>query len=177
MRRYHPVMVALHWIVALMILVAVFIGGPSLADIENSDPSKVTALGGHMIWGIVVGVLMLIRLIVRMRSQLPPAADAGNAALNSGAKVAHWGLYLLVFAMVGSGLGIAFSANLFEIAFGGTGLKLPADFSGISARTAHGVIAWLITLLVAMHVIGWGYHQFIRKDGLISRMWFGRRTD
>lgn len=177
MKRYHPALVALHWIVAVMILMALFLGGPGLANIDNADPGKVTALGGHMIWGIVVGALMLIRLLVRVKSQHPPAADAGNAALNSGAKVSHWAMYVLVFAMVGSGLGIAFSANLFEIAFGGTGLSLPADFSGISARVAHGVIASLITALIALHLLGWAYHQFIRKDGLISRMWFGRRKD
>ena len=176
MTRYHPLLVAMHWLVAIMIIIAVFIGGPGLTAIENSDPEKITPLGGHMVWGLVIGALMLIRLVTRVRSQKPPAADAGNAMLNTGAKLSHILLYVLVFAMVGSGIGIALSADLFNIVFGGSGAPLPVDFSGISARTAHGVIASLITLFVALHVIAFGYHQFIRKDGLFRRMWFGKRS-
>ncbi|MDG2340301.1 MAG: cytochrome b/b6 domain-containing protein [Paracoccaceae bacterium] len=176
MTRYHPLLVAMHWLVAIMIIIAVFIGGPSLTAIDNSDPGKIMPLGGHIVWGLVIGTLMLIRLVTRLRSQKPPAADAGNEMLNKGAKLSHIALYVLVFAMVGSGIGIALSANLFDIVFGSSGATLPVDFSGISARTAHGVIASLITLFVALHVLGWGYHQFIRKDGLFSRMWFGKRS-
>ena len=175
MRRYHPVIVAIHWIAALMIMMALFLGGPGLEAIDNSDPDKIVPLTGHMIWGMVIGVLMLVRLFVKSKSQNPPAADAGSDLLNRGAKLAHWGLYILVFAMVGSGLATAFSADLFGIVFGGNGEPLPADFKEYSARVAHGVIASLITLLLIAHVIGFAYHQFIRKDGLISRMWFGKR--
>ncbi|WP_371168821.1 cytochrome b [Aliiroseovarius sp. 2305UL8-7] len=176
MKRYHPLLVSIHWIVAFMVLVALLIGGPSLADMENSDPDKMFGLKGHMIWGIVIGTLMVVRLVTRLTKETPPHADAGNAALNSGAKAAHWGLYLLVFAMVGSGLGIAMSAGLFPIAFGGSGTPLPANFDAFTARTAHGLIANLLLLLIALHLAGWAYHQFIRKDHLISRMWFGKRA-
>ncbi len=41
---------------------------------------------------------------------------------------------------------------------------------------AHGVIATLLGLLIAAHVAAGLYHQFIRKDGLFGRMWFGDRN-
>lgn len=175
MTRYHPIIVAIHWIVAIMILMALFIGGPALVAIDNSDPEKLMPLTGHMIWGMVIGALMLVRLLVKSKAQNPPAADAGNAMLNLGAKAAHWGLYILVFGMVGSGLATAFSADLFAITFGGSGDPLPEDLTKFTARLVHGFIATLITLLVVAHVIGWAYHQFVRRDDLIKRMWFGRR--
>ena len=175
MTRYHPLLVALHWLLAIMILVALFVGGPGLVAIDNSDPGKLVPLAGHMVWGMVIGVLMIVRLIVRTKSTKPAPADAGNAMLNFGAKAAHWALYILVFAMVGSGLIAAFSADLFAIAFGGSGDPLPADLSAFTARVVHGYVASLIMLVVAAHVLGWAFHQFIRKDGLLKRMWFGKR--
>ncbi|MFT4715813.1 MAG: cytochrome b561 [Paracoccaceae bacterium] len=176
MKRYHPVLVGLHWLVALMILVALLIGGPSLADLKNDDPGKAFALTGHMIWGLSIGAFMIIRLAVRLLSKNPPRADAGNVMLNSGARFAHLGLYILVFAMVGSGIGIAISADLFAILFSGSGAPLPADFNVFTARAAHGLIATVILVLIGLHIAGWAYHQFFRRDGLISRMWFGKRT-
>jgi len=109
-------------------------------------------------------------------SKNPPSADARNEILNSGAKLAHLGLYALVFAMVGSGIGIAISTGLFGIVFSGSGAPLPEDFSVFSARVAHGLIATLLLVLIGLHFAGWAYHQFVLRDGLISRMWFGKRT-
>lgn len=176
MKRYHPLLVALHWIVAIMIFMALVVGGPMMADMEPDDPQKLGGLGGHMIWGMTVGVLMIVRLITRKRSSKPPNADAGNALLNRGAQAAHWGLYILVFGMVASGLGTALSAGLFEIAYGGKGLPFPADIDQYAARIVHGLIATLMLLLILAHIAGWAYHQFFLRDKLISRMWFGKRN-
>ncbi len=177
MKRYHPLLVGLHWLIAVMILIALLVGGPGLADIKNDDPDKMFALTGHMIWGLSVGAFMIIRLATRFLSQRPPEADTGNPMLNSGAKFAHWGMYLLVFAMVGSGIGTALSADLFAIVFSGSGAPLPADFNVFSARVAHGGVATLLLVLIGLHFAGWAYHQFFLRDGLISRMWFGKRKE
>ena len=146
-----------------------------MADMKFDDPAKLTGLTGHMIWGVVIGVLLILRLITRLRSQKPPKADTGNGLLNMAGEAAHWGLYLLAAAMVASGIGIAQSAGLFDIVFGGSGAPLPEDFSIYPPRIAHEVIGSLLTALIALHVLGWAYHQFILKDGLFSRMWFGNR--
>jgi len=175
MRRYHPALVALHWLLAVMIIGGLIIGGQVLSETPNSEPSKLTALAVHMGSGILILVLMVVRLIVRMMTAKPPHADIGNALLNKGAVAAHWGFYVLVFAMCLSGLAIANIAGLPDIVFGGSGEPLPADFDDILARSAHGVIATLLGLLILGHVTAGLYHQFARKDGLLGRMWFGDR--
>lgn len=177
MKRYHPLLVALHWIIAIMILMALLLGGPALAEMPSTHPDKLFSITGHMIWGMVIGVLLIIRFIVRVKSKKPPKADSGNKLLNMGAQAAHWGLYILVIAMVGSGLGTAISADLFGITFGANGAPLPEDLMQYDARVAHGIIANIILALIAMHVIGWAFHQFILRDNLISRMWFGKRNN
>ncbi len=175
MKRYHPVLVGLHWLVAAMILIALFIGGPGLTALQNDDPAKLFGLTGHMIWGLVIGAFMVVRLIMRLVAKAPPAADAGHQALNLGARAAHIGLYVLVLVMVASGIGLAVSADLFQIAFGQSGAPLPADFAVFPARFVHGAVATLLMILIAAHIAGWAYHQFYLRDGLIRRMWFGKR--
>ncbi|MCP3970299.1 MAG: cytochrome b [Rhodobacteraceae bacterium] len=175
MASYHPLLVVLHWLLAVLIVGGLIMAGNVLAETPNSDPSKLIALKMHMTMGIVILVLMLIRLALRLVTAKPPKADTGNAALNTGSVLAHWGLYLLVIVMCASGLALANMAGLPAIVFGGSGEALPTDFSAFGPRAAHGILAKLLGLLILAHVAGFLYHQFLRKDGLFGRMWFGNR--
>ena len=175
MKRYHPLLVILHWLLALMIIGGLIMGTFVLAATPNSDPFKMTSLTMHMSMGIAILVLMIIRLIVRFTTRKPPHADIGNALLNKGAIAAHWAFYILVIAMCVSGLAIANIAGLPAIVFGGSGDPLPANFDDIPPRAAHGAIATLLMLLILAHAAAGLYHHFVRKDGLLGRMWFGNR--
>lgn len=175
MRRYHPALVVLHWLLAVMIIVALIMGGNVLAALPNDDPEKLVSLQMHMGAGIVILGLMVIRIILRLTTQKPPKADIGNGALNTVGGLMHWVLYAVVIAMCVSGLALANMAGLPEIVFGGSGDPLPADFSEFAPRMAHGALAMVLKLLILGHIAAALYHQFVRKDGLLSRMWFGNR--
>ncbi|PHQ97361.1 MAG: cytochrome B [Marinosulfonomonas sp.] len=175
MSRYHPALVALHWILALLIIGGLIMGGNVLANTPNTDPFKLTALTAHMSVGITILALMLIRLVVRLSTRKPPHADIGNALANRTGVWTHWAFYLLVIAMCASGLATASIAGLPAIVFGGSGDPLPANFDDIASRAAHGVLATLLSILIALHVAAGLYHQYIRKDRLFARMWFGNR--
>ena len=175
MTRYHPFLVVLHWLLAIMIVIGLIMGGNVLSETPNSDPEKVFYLRMHMSMGIIILVLMIIRLVVRTKSQKPPHADIGNTLLNKLGVYAHYILYVLVFLMCASGIGISMMAGLPDIVFGGSGAPLPQSFEEFAPRAAHGVLATVLTIVVVSHVLAALYHQFIRKDGLFSRMWFGQR--
>lgn len=175
MKRYHPILVTLHWVLAAMVVGGLVMGGQVLAKTPNSDPFKMLSLKMHMSVGILILVLMVLRLVVRFMTKKPPHADIGNALLNKGASAAHYVLYALVIAMSASGLAIAFAADLPAIVFGGSGEALPADFNDIAPRAAHGVLSLLLKLVIAGHVLAALYHQFVRKDSLFSRVWYGAR--
>ena len=100
----------------------------------------------------------------------------GNDMLNKGAKLAHYGLYLLVFSMAASGWAMAIMAGLPGIFFGSSGAPIPEDMTVYAPRVAHGIFAKILMLLIASHFVAAMYHQFVRKDGLMSRMWFGKRS-
>lgn len=173
--RYHPVLVILHWVLAFLIVFALGMGMFSLREIPNSSPDKVFALRGHMIAGMLILSLMLVRFVVRFRTPRPEPATTGNAFLDRVAALTHYGLYLLAFLMAASGIATAAQAGLPAIVFGGSGAPLPESFAIYSPRVAHGVIAKLLLALALLHVLAVLYHQFVRRDGLLSRMWFGPR--
>jgi cytochrome b561 len=176
MTRYHPVLVALHWLMALMILVALAAGRLVLANMPPDSPDKVTGLGGHMIFGMAIGVLLVLRLVTRSRSSHPPHAETGNAALDRIGRWTHWGFYALIGGMVLTGLATALGGGLFPIVYGGAAETLPPELANMPTRVAHGLIATALVVLIALHVAAAFYHQVVLKDGLLRRMWFGKRS-
>jgi len=176
MTRYHPALVALHWLLAILIILALTMGKVVLANMPNADPEKIGSLQGHMIIGLSILALMIVRFVIRMKTKRPPEADIGNAMLNKGAGLAHYGLYALVIAMAVSGIVISATAGLPDIVFFGSGEALPENFNDIFARSVHGALSLVLILVIASHVLAALYHQVVRKDSLFSRMWFGKRS-
>ncbi len=173
-RRYHTVLVVLHWVLAAGLIFMLLMGTFSLDKLPNSSPDKIGALQGHMIVGITIGTLMLLRLITRMNTSHPAPARTGSALLDRLGRLAHWTLYLLVFVMAASGLGTALLAGLPDIVFGGIG-SLPTDFKGLLPRAVHGIVAKLLMLVITLHVMAALWHQFLRRDALLARMGLGPR--
>ena len=174
MNRYHPALVTLHWLLALMLIAALGLGMFVLHETPNSNPEKVEMLRMHMTIGLSILALMVIRLGIRLSTKHPAEADTGHSLLNKLVKPMHYLLYIAVIAQAGSGIATSKQAGLPDIVFNGIG-KLPKDFHHAPAHEAHEIIAAILALLIIGHIAAAIYHQFIRKDGLLSRMWFGNR--
>lgn len=168
-QRYPRSFALLHWLLAAMIVLALTAGMILLGSKPNSDPSKLFSLRMHMPLGLLIGALMIWRVVRKIRGPMPEHLDAGNLALNLLAGAAHIGLYLLTFAMVGSGIALSLQAGLPAIVFGGQG-ALPETFHGYTPRTVHGIVANGLIALIVLHVLGAIYHQKVLKDGILSRM-------
>lgn len=173
MIRYHPALVALHWLMALMIIVALLAGTFLLQSMPNADPNKIGALAGHMSIGLIIGVLLLARFGLRLSTAHPPKATTGQPILDRIGQATHLVFYILILGLVMSGMAMAQSYDLFDVVFGGTG-ALPERFDN-AARAAHGVFATALIALVLLHVAASLYHAVFLKDGLLRRMSFGRR--
>jgi cytochrome b561 len=172
--RYHPALVVLHWALALLIIAALALGALVMVKIPNTDPMKFEALRSHMSGGMAILVLMLVRLLIRSRSDHPAAASAGHPLLDLLAWLSHRMFYGTVFAMAVSGIITALQSGAFEAVFFGHG-KLPADFWAFSFRSVHYVLSRILMALIAVHVIAALYHALVLRDGLLGRMFFGRR--
>lgn len=151
---------------------ASLVGGLTLLQATpNSDPMKQVYLQGHMAGGLALGALMLVRLVTRLTTARP--GPAGGRAQHVAAQAVHWAIYLLLFAMVATGIGMAALAGLWPILSGGT-VKLPASFSELPPHAGHELFARLLIGLAIVHVLAAAWHS-VSGEGIWGRMWFGRR--
>ena len=164
--RYHPLLVVLHWLLAILILAARAVGFFGLAAMPNADPAKIAVLRWHMAGGMLILALMLVRFVVRLLTAKPAPA-------NRLASIVHYGFYLLVVLMVGTGFATGLLAGLPEIVFAQSGAPLPESFAAYPTFQAHFWLATLLAALVVLHVVAALYHQLVRRDGLLRRMGFG----
>ncbi len=171
-KRYHPALVILHWLSAFLILLTLFAGLGMLGDMPNT-PQKAPMLATHMTMGLTILTLTVIRLVVRFISKKPAPATAGHPLLDKIGRATHWLLYLGALGMGLSGLGIAVQSGILPL-LGGGEIPLPADFMVYPPRIGHGWVARLLLGLIALHIGAAFYHQLVRKDGLLGRMWFGQ---
>lgn len=165
-KRYSPLWVTIHWLVALLIFATFYFG----ISTEEADPAtKVSLLRWHMPLGITVILLMLVRLYLRWRTPRPADVTAGNAFFDLIGKWTHYLLYALALLVPLTGFALSASFGLAPIVFGGQG-QLPA---GLNAGI-HGMLDPLLALLILLHIGAALYHQFILKDNLLARMWYGK---
>src|SRR5260221_7928992 len=101
------------------------------------------------------------------------AATTGGPGRDRLAPITHYGFYVLVPLMVGTGYATGILAGLPAIVFGRSGAPLPKSFMVYPTFVAHGVLAALLAGLIALHILAALYHQFVRKDGLFARMALG----
>lgn len=164
--RYSPLWVSLHWLIALL-LFAVFILGYSTRN--ASFETYPAIVNWHMILGSSVLLLMLVRIVIRSRTPRPEPASAGHPLLDTIGTATHHLLYTLAILMPLTGITLALSYNM-------TFLPLPPPPALIS-RWIPVVHLWTaigLGLLIVLHVGAALYHQFLRRDNLLARMWYGK---
>lgn len=174
--RYHPLLVALHWALAILIIADLVIGSQLLVHIPNDVPKKLEGLRAHMSGGVIILALMLMRVAVRLFAATPVKATAGNAFLDRLAWLSHRAVYVSIFGMIFSGLAVALQAHLPDVVFLGRG-HLPESFWIYPLRGVHYFFSRALMVLIGLHIMGALYHTFLRRDRLLRRMWFGRRFE
>ena len=121
-KRYHPALVALHWIIFILIFATALLG---IAGGEGGEGRRggslltgFPTLEIHMILGIAVLVLLIVRLIVRWRAKSPAWATTSNSFLDFVGVLTHWALYFFTFIIVITGIILAMQGNRLARTFG-----------------------------------------------------------
>lgn len=177
--RYHPVAVALHWLLGAA-LIGTFSLGLYMADLPFS-PQRLQYYSWHKWAGVTLLTLSFVRLMWRFTHRPPAMPVAIEQAMPAWQRTAHhathFALYVLFFSV--PLLGWAYSsAEGFPIVWFGL-VQLP-DFVPVSEGLAdvlkplHKFSAYGMAGLVLLHVAGALKHHFIDRDGLLQRMGFGR---
>ena len=173
--RYHPVAVALHWLLGLA-LIGNFALGLYMADLPFS-PARLQYYSWHKWAGVLVLTFSLVRLLTRLLARPPALPVAVEAAMPAWQRLAHHathaGLYALFFAVPLLGWAYSSAAGFPLVLFGV--LPLP-DFVPVSEGLAdvlkplHKFSALAMAALVLLHVAGALKHHFVDRDGLLRRM-------
>ncbi len=168
--RYTSPAIALHWLLALMLLGS-FSVGIYMSDLPFS-PSRLKLYNWHKWAGVTILLLSLLRLAWRITHR-PPPEPAMPAWQARAASATHVALYALFFTVPLLGWAYSSAAGFPVVWFGV--LPLP-DFVPVDKGLAeaikpwHGYSAKLMALLVLLHVAAALKHQFVDRDGLLNRM-------
>ena len=168
-RRHPRALRVLHWTIAALIIAALIFGTFIMARMPNSDPGKPFALLKHMLTGTTIFGLSVARLWVRSKAPRLAPMSSGMAWADRIVPVVHRVFDALVLLMVGSGVAMALVSGLPETVFLGRG-ALPEHLDPVVVHALHVLVGRLLAAVLALHVAGAFYHQFVLRDGLISRM-------
>ncbi|MEQ8328785.1 MAG: cytochrome b [Parvibaculum sp.] len=155
---------ALHWALAVLVLLMIY-GGFTL--------SRETATY-HFGTGLVILVLMVIWLAVKSGKPRPAYPDMPRWQEIT-AKAVHHGLYACVTLQPIFGLMMVSFSKGSPVAFTVIPLKIVQnDLINEIGHVAHMVNAFIITGLVALHILAALYHHLVLKDNVLKRMLPGK---
>jgi cytochrome b561 len=172
--RYHSTSIFLHWAIFLLFVTAL-----TLIEyrgfLPKGDPLKDPLRYWHMVAGQTVLLFVVFRVVARFLFGVP-ATVSGPRWQTAAAHTVHTLLYILMFALPITGI-------LFNQAAGREihyfGLILPQFIGPDKAlgRSLHDVHEWLgnaVYYVVGLHILGALWHQFVRRDNALRRMWPGK---
>ena len=166
--RYHGAAMALHWLLAAL-LVFQFALGLRLEDVAGAQ--KFTAYQFHKSIGITILLLSLARLALRLA--LPRPAQVGEGLQKLAGRLTHWAFYGVMLLVPLSGWIIVSTAKLKvpTLLYGlvaWPNLPLPAALND-PAELAHTALAWSLPALIVLHVAAVIYH-LRQRDTVPARM-------
>ena len=158
-----------HWVTFVVLIIQVPFGF-YLVGIEFSD-RRIDLENIHILMGISIFYLVLIRLIWKMINPRPKKWKEFFSGQNLIASFNHFLLYLSIFAITISGvlkklyMGEKLNFLLFQYAFEETDFQLADSFYVI-----HIYANYLLLGLISLHILAVVTHHFIFKEKILKKM-------
>lgn len=168
--RYGSVAQALHWVVVLLLIGQVAVG--KIAHEMTDGFDKLVLLARHKSVGITILGLAVLRLAWRLLDRPPPPPPMPRWQYLA-SRATHTGFYVLLFALPLTGW-IMSSASNYPVSWFGLA-QLPdlvapdRGLKHLMEEVHETLVAALVTLAI-LHVAAALKHQFLDRDGLLSRM-------
>lgn len=164
-----------HWLIALLIAVMAVTGFAMVyrgKDLNIWDSLTNNLYSTHKALGLVILALVILRLFYRLVVGRPADEATITPFQRMASHTVHWSLYVLMIAIpIGGWLGVSlFPAldvfGLFQI----PALTSPNKALSEQVLWVHGLAAYILLSLIAIHVAAALYHHIIRGDGVLTRM-------
>jgi cytochrome b561/polyisoprenoid-binding protein YceI len=177
-RRYGSIARGFHWLMALLIPVAIGLGlyAVSLPAASDADVARLFATFSiHKTLGVVLLLLAVLRLIWALTQPRPAPLHPRRRAGTLLAETVHWALYGGMILMPLTGL-LRHASAPGEFArilwpFGQRLPGLPVDQAVSAAFSAIHRTGWiLLAALILLHLAGALKHRLIDRDATLARM-------
>lgn len=164
---------AMHWLVAIIMIGLIGVG----FYMANWEVWALYPI--HKALGVLALFAVLPRAIYRIKQGFLTPNEGASETINTAIYYAHWGLLLGTVLMPVSGmLYSGFSGHGIDV-FGVT--LVPSNYVDnaavpfneaiyVIAKAAHSVIAYTLTGLIGLHILGAFKHHVINKDSTLLRM-------
>jgi cytochrome b561 len=169
-RRFTPLSRTLHWLMACLILAMLLIG---IGMVSTISPRYHQLLAVHRSIGIVILVLAAVRLLNRLLTRQPPLPEDLPEWQQMLAKLSHYALYALMFALPLVGWSMQSAGGYPILVFGV--VRLPAIAPHDAAlfavlRRTHTLLAFLLFGVFIAHFGAALFHRLIRRDDVLQSM-------
>ena len=172
--RYHPVSMALHWLLALMIVGSLSLG-LTMTELPFS-PLRLKLYNWHKWAGMTILMLSALRLLWRLAHRPPPDLPM-PAWQRRAAHATHGLLYALFFAVPLAGWAYSSAAGFPVVLYGMLALPdwvSPDRALAETIKPLHRALAYALGALIALHGAAALKHHWVDHDRLLRRMWPGR---
>jgi len=170
--RWGSVSQALHWTIALLILVLGAVG-LTMGDLPKT-PKYFWVYTAHKSLGLTVLALVVLRLGWRLHAGAPPPAAGTPAWQERIASSTHWLMYALMFAIPLSGWAYDSASGLRPFRWFGLvdvpRLVSPDPQAVAVSHAIHEYGFWTLIAVVLAHAGAALYHHFIQRDATLARM-------
>lgn len=159
-----------HWLIAVIVIVMLS-GSFFLGDIPEKYQPNAYML--HKSFGITVLFLMVARFVWIMytgKPALPPSVPRWEKKISH---VVQYSFYILLISMPLCGWVMSVAAGRVPSYFGLFDMPLPVEANKVLSKlmnTSHKTIAWILIILLFLHVAAALKHYFIDKDKVFQRM-------
>jgi cytochrome b561 len=168
-RRYGPVAISLHWIMAALILFSVVLG--LLLD-DWPKATKPYWINIHAQVGLLVLVLLLARVWWRRTHTPPPLSPEVSEISRRASHPVHLLIYVLMLVVPLVGI-VAFVWHARVLDFGLFAIDFGVKSNGPVYHQAEDIHLWLtygLLALVGGHAVAALWHHFISRDTVLLRM-------
>jgi cytochrome b561 len=168
-RNYDNVVIALHWLTALLVFVQF---GTALSWDWFSRGTREAMESTHVSLGILLTAVILARLVWR---SIPTHRRAAviSGWMKTASTGVHYLLYLMLVVQAGLGWAIGWATGK-PIHF--FGIPIPGPLDALSRavrhdlREIHETLGWAIVVLALAHALAALYHHYFLKDRVLGRM-------
>lgn len=167
--KYNLPLRILHWFLGFAVL-GMLASGFVMTN-YLVPPLKFAIYGQHKAVGVTLGTLMIVRLIIRLFSDVPAAQFSKLEAVAM--RIVHFLLYIVTIGAALSGYLMSSSAGKVISWFGLFNVPLFPFIDGGTAKVAHSmhqILVYVLPFLIGIHILATFKHLVMNKRNLFRRM-------